>query len=84
MGEKEGNPMYHNETAAQPSYLSLSIYYGGQEVYSLNSKTTRPNHTVSISTFFHTCYQGLNDCYNLMLFMLLSLVILLFYKQWGH
>lgn len=52
MGEKEWNPMYHYETVAEPSYLSLSIYYGGQEVYSPNSQTTRPNHTVSISTFF--------------------------------
>ncbi|GJY71107.1 hypothetical protein Tco_0474810, partial [Tanacetum coccineum] len=46
MGEKEGNPMYQNETAAEPSYLSSSIYYGGQEVYSPNTQTTRPHHTI--------------------------------------
>nr|GEV00725.1 hypothetical protein [Tanacetum cinerariifolium] len=47
MGEKEGNPMYQNETVAEPSYLSSSIYYGGQEVYSPNTQTTRPHHTFS-------------------------------------
>ncbi|XP_071734495.1 uncharacterized protein [Rutidosis leptorrhynchoides] len=45
MGQKEGNHMYHNETA-EPSYLSSSIYYGGQEVYSPNTQTSRPHHTV--------------------------------------
>nr|GEU48515.1 hypothetical protein [Tanacetum cinerariifolium] len=40
-----GNPMYQNETVAEPSYLSSSIYYGGQEVYYPNTQTTRPHHT---------------------------------------
>nr|XP_043634682.1 uncharacterized protein LOC122605793 [Erigeron canadensis] len=44
MGEKEGNPVYQNEKA-EPSYLSSSIYYGGQEVYSPNTQTNRPHHT---------------------------------------
>ncbi|KAJ9541794.1 hypothetical protein OSB04_028300 [Centaurea solstitialis] len=50
-GEKQGNPIYHNETA-EPSYLSSSIYYGGQEVYSPNNQTTRPHHTVESSPSF--------------------------------
>ncbi|KAD5962138.1 hypothetical protein E3N88_13611 [Mikania micrantha] len=44
MGVKDGNSIYQNETA-EPSYLSSSIYYGGQEVYSPNTETTRPRHT---------------------------------------
>ncbi|CAI9273563.1 unnamed protein product [Lactuca saligna] len=44
IGEKDGNPIYQNETA-EPSYLSSSIYYGGQEVYSPNSQPCRPHHT---------------------------------------
>ncbi|KVI09883.1 uncharacterized protein LOC112522485 [Cynara cardunculus var. scolymus] len=43
-GEKQGNPIYQNETV-EPSYLSSSIYYGGQEVYSPNHQTSRPHHT---------------------------------------
>ncbi|KAI7749526.1 hypothetical protein M8C21_006268, partial [Ambrosia artemisiifolia] len=50
MGKKDGNPVYQNETT-EPSYLSSSIYYGGQEVYSPNTHTNRPQPTVSISTF---------------------------------
>ncbi|KAK9061134.1 hypothetical protein SSX86_018314 [Deinandra increscens subsp. villosa] len=34
-----------NETAG-PSYLSSSIYYGGQEVYAPNTHANRPPHTV--------------------------------------
>ncbi|XP_076882407.1 uncharacterized protein LOC143530869 [Bidens hawaiensis] len=45
MGVKEGSPVYGNETA-EPSYLSSSIYYGGQEVYSPNTQTTRHPHTL--------------------------------------
>ncbi|KAL7612156.1 uncharacterized protein LOC111912278 [Lactuca sativa] len=44
IGEKDGNPIYQNETA-EPSYLSSSIYYGGQEVYSPNSQPCRPHHS---------------------------------------
>ncbi|KAM0013158.1 hypothetical protein Hdeb2414_s0045g00744591 [Helianthus debilis subsp. tardiflorus] len=46
--QRSTGPDYRNETA-EPSYLSSSIYYGGQEVYSPNTQTTRPPHTVSIS-----------------------------------
>lgn len=56
MGEKEGNPVYQDETV-EPSYLSSSIYYGGQEVYSPNNQTIRPHNTVSISIFFVTFYR---------------------------
>ncbi|KAJ0771866.1 hypothetical protein HanPI659440_Chr07g0273951 [Helianthus annuus] len=43
--QRSTGPDYRNETA-EPSYLSSSIYYGGQEVYSPNTQTTRPPHTV--------------------------------------
>ncbi|KAL8192963.1 hypothetical protein R6Q57_027411 [Mikania cordata] len=45
LSEKDGNPVYQNETA-EPSYLCSSIYYGGQEVYSPNGQTNRPQHTI--------------------------------------
>ncbi|KAI3799885.1 hypothetical protein L1987_35190 [Smallanthus sonchifolius] len=44
MDGKDGYPVYQNATA-EPSYLSSSIYYGGQEVYSPNTHTNRPHHT---------------------------------------
>ncbi|KAK1409419.1 hypothetical protein QVD17_35945 [Tagetes erecta] len=44
MNEKDGNKVYQNETA-EPSYLSSSIYYGGQETYSPNTHTSRPQRT---------------------------------------
>ncbi|KAJ0661513.1 hypothetical protein HanOQP8_Chr14g0549351 [Helianthus annuus] len=40
-GEKDGNPVYQNGIV-EPCYLSSSIYYGGQEVYSSNTHTNRP------------------------------------------
>ncbi|KVI02594.1 hypothetical protein Ccrd_019088 [Cynara cardunculus var. scolymus] len=45
-GEKERNPIYQTETA-EPSYLSSSIYYGGQEVYPPTSHNTCSQRTVS-------------------------------------
>ncbi|MFS7958010.1 hypothetical protein Hanom_Chr07g00673201 [Helianthus anomalus] len=43
--QRSTGPDYRNEPA-EPSYLSSSIYYGGQEDYSPNAQTTRPPHTV--------------------------------------
>ncbi|MFS7958020.1 hypothetical protein Hanom_Chr07g00673301 [Helianthus anomalus] len=42
--QRSAGPVYQNETA-EPSYLSSSIYYGGQEDYAPNTETTRPPHT---------------------------------------
>ncbi|MFS7898385.1 hypothetical protein Hanom_Chr00s022069g01761361 [Helianthus anomalus] len=42
-GEKDGSPVYQNGIA-EPSYLSSSIYYGGQEVYSSNTHTNHPQY----------------------------------------
>lgn len=43
----KSSSVYHNETV-EPSYLSSSIYYGGQENYSPRKKTTESPHYVSI------------------------------------
>ncbi|XP_076904785.1 uncharacterized protein LOC143560353 [Bidens hawaiensis] len=48
MGNKDGNLVYRNETT-EASYFGSSIYYGGQEVYSSNTHTDRPQH-VALST----------------------------------
>ncbi|KAJ0909344.1 hypothetical protein HanRHA438_Chr07g0320591 [Helianthus annuus] len=42
--QRSAGPVYQNETA-EPSYLSSSIYYGGQEDYAPNTETTRLPHT---------------------------------------
>ncbi|KAI3705092.1 hypothetical protein L1987_75324 [Smallanthus sonchifolius] len=43
---KASTPDYRTQNEpAEPSYLSSSIYYGGQEVYSPNTQTTRPPNT---------------------------------------
>ncbi|GMI80812.1 Salt Induced Serine rich [Hibiscus trionum] len=39
INKDRNSSFYHNETV-EPSYLSSSIYYGGQENYSPSSKTT--------------------------------------------
>lgn len=41
----ESGSKYQNETVEQPCYLSSSIYYGGQEVYSPHSHSTNSHHT---------------------------------------
>ncbi|CAL0317658.1 unnamed protein product [Lupinus luteus] len=42
---KSSSTNYQNE-AAEPSYFSSSIYYGGQENYSPRSMATQPHHVI--------------------------------------